>query len=104
MADTVPLSRRPNPSPPTFVTGPLLRHILVMTGTGALGLIAIFLGDLANLLFLSWLNDEAVIAALGYASSIQFFTVAIGIGLSIAATSHVSPAIGAGRRARDRVR
>jgi putative MATE family efflux protein len=84
-------------TPPKFVTGSLLRHILVMTGTGAIGLVAIFLGDLANILFLSWLGDETVVAAVGYASSILFFTISIGIGLSIAATSLVSPALGRGR-------
>jgi putative MATE family efflux protein len=69
-----------------------------MTGTGAVGLISIFIGDLANILFLSWLADEAVVAAVGYASSILFFTTSIGIGLSIAATALVSTAIGAGER------
>lgn len=80
---------------PKFVTGSLLRHILVMTGTGALGLVAIFVGELANLYFLAQLGDEAIIAALGYASSIVFFTISIGIGLAIAATSLVAPALGA---------
>ncbi len=86
-----------SPGSPKFVTGSLLRHILVMTGTGAFGLMAIFIGDLANLIFLSWLKDEAIIAAVGYGSSILFLTISIGIGLSIAATSLVSPALGAGR-------
>ncbi len=96
-----PTGRQTRP-PPKFITGSILRHILVMTGTGALGLVAIFLGDLANILFLSWLGDEAIVAAVGYASSIVFFTIAVGIGLSIAATSLVSPALGAGRRVRAR--
>ena len=73
-----------------------------MTGTGAIGLMAIFLCDLANILFLSWLGDEAIIAAVGYAGSIVFLTVSMGIGLSIAATSLVAPALGAGRRMRGR--
>ncbi|MFX8844669.1 hypothetical protein ABTM93_19595, partial [Acinetobacter baumannii] len=51
--------------PPKFVTGSLLRHILEMTGAGAIGLMAIFAGDLANLVFLSWLKDEAIVAAVG---------------------------------------
>jgi putative MATE family efflux protein len=79
-----------------------LRHILVMTGTGAFGLMAIFIGDLANLIFLSWLKDEAIVAAVGYGSSIVFLTISIGIGLSIATTSLVSPAIGAGQMVRAR--
>lgn len=87
---------------PVFVEGPLLKHILVMTGTGAVGLMAIFLGDLANIFFLGRLGDESVVAAVGYASSIQFLTIAIGIGLAIATTSLVSPALGAGQRSRAR--
>lgn len=93
--------RRATP-PPVFVTGPLLRHILVMTGTGAVGLMAIFLGDLVNMVFLGLLKDEAVLAAVGYGSSILFLTTSIGIGLSIAATTAVAPAVGAGRRQRAR--
>src|SRR5262249_1036389 len=58
--------------------------------------------DLANILFLSWLGDEAIIAGVGFAGSIVFLTVAMGIGLSIAATSLVAPALGAGRRMRGR--
>ncbi|MEO1280558.1 MAG: MATE family efflux transporter [Pseudomonadota bacterium] len=84
------------------MTGSLLRHILVMTGTGAIGLMAIFLGDLANIYFLKQLNDEAIVAAVGYGSSIIFLTISIGIGLAIAATALVSPAIGAGRMVRAR--
>jgi putative MATE family efflux protein len=95
-------TRRVTSAPPKFVTGSILRHILVLTGTGAAGLMAIFLGDLANILFLSWVGDDVVIAAVGYASSILFLTISMGIGLSIAATSLVSPALGAGRRMRAR--
>lgn len=90
----------PPHAPPKFVTGSLLRHILVMSGAGGVGLGAIFLSDLANIVFLSWLDDQAVLAAVGYASSILFFTTSIGIGLAIAATSLVSRALGAGRRMR----
>ncbi len=95
-------TRRATSAPPKFVTGSILRHILVLTGTGAAGLMAIFLGELANILFLSWVGDEAIIAAVGFASPILFLTISIGIGLQIAATSLVSPALGAGRRMRGR--
>lgn len=91
-------SQRRSAPPPRFVTGSLLHHILVMTGTGAVGLMAIFAGDLVNMIFLGLLRDADVIAAVGYASSILFFTISIGIGLSIAATSLVSPQLGAGKR------
>ena len=83
-------------SPPVFVNGSLLRHIVVMTSTGAAGLMAIFVGDLANIFFLGLLGDEAVVAAVGYASSVLLLTISIGIGLAIATTSLVAPALGAG--------
>ncbi len=83
---------------PRFVHGSIMRHILVLTGTGAMGLVSLFVGDLANLLFLGALGDTEVLAAVGYASSVLFFTISVGIGMAIAATSVVSPAIGAGRR------
>ena len=44
------------------------------------------------------MEDQAIVAAAGYASSILFFTTSVGIGLSIAASSLVSPALGAGNR------
>ncbi len=93
--------RRATP-PPKFISGSILRHILNMTAAGALGLMAVFIGDLANMYFLSLAGDEAVVAAVGYASSILFFSTSIGIGLSIAASALVSPAIGANLRARAR--
>jgi putative MATE family efflux protein len=87
-------------APAKFVVGSLLRHILVMSGAGGIGLGAIFLSDLANVVFLSWLNDQAVLAAVGYASSILFLTTSVGIGLGIASTAMVSRALGKGRRLR----
>ena len=93
---------RRNAGGPKFVTGSLLRHILTMTAAGAIGLMAIFIGDLANIYFLSRLKDQDIVAAVGYASSILFFATSVGIGLSIAATALVAPALGAGRRMRAR--
>ncbi len=90
----------PTRAPPVFVSGSLLRHILIMSGAGGIGLGAIFLSDLANIVFLSWLHDQAIIAAIGYASSIQFLTTSVGIGLGIATTTLVSRALGARRRGR----
>ncbi|MGE0024239.1 MAG: MATE family efflux transporter [Hyphomicrobium sp.] len=98
--DVKPKAAAPTHAPPKFVTGSLLRHILVMTAAGGIGLGAIFLSDLANIVFLSWLRDQAVLAAVGYASSILFVTTSIGIGLAIASTALVSRAIGQRRRLR----
>jgi putative MATE family efflux protein len=93
-------AERPGAPTPKFVKGSLLRHILVMSGAGGVGLGAIFASDFANIVFLSWLKDQAVIAAVGYASSILFITISIGIGLGIAATTMVARTIGEGRRLR----
>lgn len=100
--DPAPVVYRREAASPKFVTGSILQHILVMTGAGAVGLMAIFVGDLANIYFLSLSSDQAVVAAVGYASSILFFSTSIGIGLSIAAMAMVAPALGAGLRARAR--
>jgi MATE family, multidrug efflux pump len=85
-----------------FVTGSILRHILVMTGTSAVGLMAIFAGDFANILFLASLRDQEVLAAAGYASTILFFMLSAGVGMAIAVTALVAPALGARDLARAR--
>src|SRR5262245_66346418 len=87
---------------PRFVTGPIARHILVMTGTGAVGLMAIFVSDFATIFFLGLLGDLQLLAAAGYAGAITFFMISAGIGMSIAVTSLVSPALGARDLARAR--
>jgi hypothetical protein len=100
-----PLPRAPvvAPSPPPrFVTGSIARHILVMTGTGAVGLMAIFVSDFATLFFLDLLGDLQLLAAVGYAGAIMFIMFSAGLGMAIAVASLVSPALGAGDFARAR--
>ena len=62
-------------TPPRFVTGSIARHILVMTGTGAVGLMAIFVSDFATIFFLGLLGDLQLLAAVGYAGAILFFMI-----------------------------
>ena len=81
-----------------FVTGSIMRHVIVMTLTGALGLIFLFLVEAATLFWVSQLGDLRLVAALGFSWTIIFFVISVGIGLSIAATALVSRAIGEGRR------
>ncbi|MDT3275578.1 MATE family efflux transporter [Shewanella sp. SP2S2-4] len=78
-----------------FVDGPILRHILVMSSTAAVGISALFVVDLLDIFFLSLLGEHELAAAVGYAGSISFFTTSIGIGLSIALGALVSRSIGA---------
>ncbi|MFT6774254.1 MAG: putative MATE family efflux protein [Paracoccaceae bacterium] len=78
-----------------FTTGSTMRHVAVMTGAGAIGLTLMFLVDAVTLLYISMLQVEALTAAVGYAWTIQFFIVSVGLGFSIAATALVSRALGA---------
>ena len=66
-----------------------MRHIVIMTLTGALGLMAVFLVDLADFYFLSQLNDTNITAAIGYAGTIAFVNLNLSIGTGIAAVAMV---------------
>jgi len=77
-------------------------HVVRMTMTGAAGITFVFLVDAMNLFWIALLGDARMVAAIGFAFAIQFFSVSSGIGLMIAATVLVSRAIGAGERDRAR--
>ena len=47
---------------PSFVTGPIMRHMILLAGTGAIGMIAVFGVDLLNLLDISLLGQRAIAA------------------------------------------
>ncbi len=79
-----------------FLNGSLMRHVVVMAFTGSIGLSAIFVSDLVDLLFISMLGEAELAAAVGYSGAIMFFTVSICIGLTIAMTALVSRTLGAG--------
>jgi putative MATE family efflux protein len=82
-----------------FVTGSTMRHVAVMTATGSVGLVAIFVVDALNLFYISMLGVQELAAAIGFASTLMFFTVSVSIGLTIAASALVSRALGRGNRA-----
>lgn len=85
-----------------FLTGSTLGHVVRMTVTGALGITFVFIVDAANLLWLSQLGDPQLVAAIGFAYAVQFFSVSVAVGLMIAATAVVSRSIGMGDRERAR--
>lgn len=87
------------PQKAVFTQGSTMRHVLTMTSTGAIGLVSIFLVDVINLFYISLLGQQELAAAIGYASTIMFFTVSVGIGFTIAATAITAKAIGAGDEA-----
>ena len=86
-------------SPPAetgrFVSGSILRHVVVMAATGSVGLMAIFVVDLLSLFYVSKLGDPNLTAAVGFAAIVQFFATAVNIGLMIAAGALVGKAVGA---------
>ena len=81
-----------------FLTGSTMGHVVRMTMTGAMGITFVFLVDAANLFWISQLGDPQLVAAIGFAFAIQFFSVSVGIGLMIASMALVSRRIGAGDR------
>jgi putative MATE family efflux protein len=93
---------RPEASRARFVEGSTMRHVVVMTATGSVGLMAVFLVDFANLFYIAQLGQQHLAAAIGYAGTILFFNVSICIGITIAATALVSRYIGQGDRERAR--
>jgi putative MATE family efflux protein len=81
-----------------FTTGSTMRHVITMTATGSVGLIAVFIVDALNLFYISLLGVQELAAAIGFASTLLFFTVSIAIGLTIACGALVSRALGRGSR------
>lgn len=87
-----------------FLKGNLLRHITVMTLTSSVGLMAVFLVDFIDMVFISMLGKAELAAAVGYAGAILFFTSSIGIGMAIAAGALVARALGEGKETLARAR
>jgi putative MATE family efflux protein len=81
-----------------FVTGSTLKHVITMTLSASIGLVAVFAVDALNLFYISKLGQSELAAAVGYAGTLLFFHTSIAIGLSIAATALVSRALGSGKR------
>lgn len=85
-----------------FLTGPTWRHVTVMAFTASLGLMAVFFVDFADMVFISMLGREELTAAVGYAGTVLYFTMAFGIGMAIASGALVARLLGMGDRLRAR--
>ena len=81
-----------------FVTGSTMRHVIVMTATGSIGLIAVFIVDALNLFYISLLGIQELAAAIGFASTLLFFTISVAIGFTIACSALVARCLGRGNR------
>ena len=80
-----------------FLSGDLMRHIVVMSFAASIGLISVFLVDFVDLYFISFLGEEALAAAVGFAGTLLFFGVSITIGLMIAMSALAAQRLGAGK-------
>ncbi|WP_237154551.1 MATE family efflux transporter [Oryzibacter oryziterrae] len=85
-----------------FLSGSIMRHVVVMTATGSIGLMAIFVVDVINLLYISFLGRTEYTAAMGYAGLVLFLMTSLGIGFTIAVTALCARSIGGGNRERAR--
>ncbi len=84
------------------MAGSVLGHVAVMTATGTVGVLAIFLVDFLSLLYVSRLGETDLTAAVGFATQVLFYPVSVNIGLTIGVTALMSRALGQGDRARAR--
>ncbi len=82
-----------------FLHGSPMRHVVIMTTTSALGMVAVFFVDFIDLYFISQLGEREK-AALGYALPINFVMISTGIGLMMASVVLISKAVGSGDRKR----
>lgn len=73
-----------------------MRHITVMALTSSVGLMAVFMVDFIDMIFISMLGKSELAAAVGYAGAILFFTSSFGIGMAIAAGALVARDLGQG--------
>ncbi len=78
-----------------FISGSTWRHVIVMTLTNSVGLMALFLVDFIDLYFLNLLGEQEMAASVGFSAQLLFYVTAIAIGLLIAVGILVSQRIGA---------
>jgi putative MATE family efflux protein len=81
-----------------FTRGSTMRHVLVMTGSAAIGLLSMFGVDMVDMYFLTLLGEQELAAAVGYAGTLIFFLVSVSIGLQIALGALVARSEGMQRR------
>ena len=66
-----------------------------MSLTSSVGLMAVFLVDFVDMIFIAMLGKQELAAAIGYAGAVLFFTTSFGIGMAIAGGALVARALGA---------
>ncbi len=77
-----------------FTQGSTMRHVIVMTSTAAIGMMALFFVDAVTLFYISKLNDPAQTAAVGRASYVIGFLIAVTVGMMIGSSVLIAKSIG----------
>ncbi|PYB80991.1 multidrug transporter MatE [Pseudomonas sp. LB-090624] len=80
----------------TFTRGNIGHHVLVMSSTSAIALLATFLTDILTLTYIALLHDEPLVAAVGIAKTLAFFNASLVTGIIVAAGTMISRRIGQG--------
>lgn len=80
----------------TFIQGSIPQHVLVMSLTSGLALLAIFLTDILTLTYIAMLHDEALLAAVGIAKTLALFNASLVTGIVVAAGTMISRRVGQG--------
>ena len=75
-----------------------MRHVLLMTGASATGLLAMFTVDMVDMYFLTLLGEQELASAVGFAGTLLFFLISVSIGLQIALGALVARSEGNHRR------
>ena len=76
-----------------YVQGNILSHLIQAAAASSVGMLAIFLVDLADLYFISLLGVPQLAAAVGFSGMLFFLAASIGMALSVAASTLVSQAL-----------
>ena len=87
---------KPGEMKAVFTEGSTMRHVIVMTLTSAVGLMAVFFVDAITLFYISQLNDAAQTAAVGRASYVLGFVIGMSVGFMIGSSAMVARSIGEG--------
>ena len=66
-----------------FLTGAPMRHVAVMSATASIGLMAMFVVDFVDMIFISMLGNAALAAPLGMRVAFCFSQHPLGSGLRL---------------------
>ncbi len=91
------MSQKPGRPKAVFTQGSTMRHVIIMTSTAAIGMMAIFFVDAVTLFYVSQLQDPAQTAAVGRASYVVGFVIALAVGLMIGSSVLIARSLGEGK-------